>query len=97
MQNYSKVGGVLSIIAGAFGVLGLFMAVGLAILFGFIFSDPAVFDEAGAPPEGVFVMIIAIYALMGLFYAAVVPVNYRQRPPFYRKDSTARPQRQADC
>jgi hypothetical protein len=70
MQNYSKTGGVLSIIAGAFGVLWLLMIVLGAIFMWFLFSDPELFDGADAPPNEFFVVMIAVYGVIGLFYVA---------------------------
>jgi hypothetical protein len=70
MQNYSKTGGVLSIIAGAFGVLWLLMIVFGAIFMWILFSDPELFNEVDAPPEEFFMVMIAVYGVIGLFYVA---------------------------
>ena len=72
MTNNAKVGGVLSIVAGAFGVLWLlfFIAIGVVMLL-----IPGGFDGGrffnGTTPAGFFAVMAAIYIIIGIFYALV--------------------------
>jgi hypothetical protein len=68
MQNYSKIGGVLSIIAGAFGILWLFFIVFGALFMWLVVADPEFYIE-GDSPEGLFAIMAAFYIIIGLFYA----------------------------
>jgi hypothetical protein len=71
MQNYSKIGGVLSIVAGGFGVLWLIVIVCFLLFSFFIVAEPDVFNEPGAPPDGVLAVLAAVYIVMGLFYVII--------------------------
>ncbi len=69
MTNNAKVGGVLSIIAGAFGVLGLLIFILLAVV---MVIMPGEFDGYyydSNTSEGIFTIIAAVYLVMGLFSA----------------------------
>jgi hypothetical protein len=68
MQNYSKIGGVLSIISGAFGILWLFFIIFGALFMWLVVADPALYIE-GESPEGFLAFMLGIYALIGLFHA----------------------------
>jgi hypothetical protein len=73
MQNYARIGGVLSIVSGAFGVLLLLFFVVIAVIIG------VAINYSGGPlaPESPFSetdfrnIMVAIYLVIGVGYAAV--------------------------
>ena len=66
MQNHAKVGGILSIVAGAFGVLGVLFFILMALLITPIseMDSRYYYDDAFGPYEFVVIMVI-IYILIG--------------------------------
>jgi hypothetical protein len=79
MSNYSQIGGILSIISGAFGVIGAFVLFFFTTIFGFIFTDPyfGVSDGTEVLPYlaafygglGVIILIFSIMAIIGGAYS----------------------------
>jgi hypothetical protein len=67
MQNESKIGGIFSIISGAFGVLGLLMIVMVLVLFNYVSHNVRYSD---LPPQFMDIMYIT-YGVMGIFLAAL--------------------------
>ncbi len=62
----SKIGGILSIISGAFGILWLLMVLITAAMF------MAMPDSAFDMPDRLgFIIMILVYGMMGLFWAAL--------------------------
>jgi hypothetical protein len=69
MQNHAKTGGILSIIAGAFGVLGLFGFIFIAAVMLLMPGDFSGFYDRAAMPEGFFTILAVFYIVMGIFHA----------------------------
>jgi hypothetical protein len=67
MQNYARVGGILSIVAGGFGVLWVIAAV-LIIIATFVVYNEPYYDVA--PSTDVLLIAILFYAFMGLLFLA---------------------------
>lgn len=69
MDNNAKVGGILSIIAGAWGIcLGIGFPLIAILIFNFL---PSVFPTTpgnSVLPQSFFTILTAIYAILGLFY-----------------------------
>jgi Na+-driven multidrug efflux pump len=68
MENKSRVAGILSIISGAFSVLGLGWMVFSIYMFKFMFNEPYMPYNQGPPPE-FFELITVVYSAFGLFFA----------------------------
>lgn len=72
MTNHARVGGILTIIAGAFSVFQILMVLLMIFMFQFMFRDPSFFDGA-APAEEFHIMmaniITVFYGAWGLFAA----------------------------
>lgn len=72
MQNYAKVGGILSIISGGIGVFSMFFLIAFGALFAFM---PGIFDGNnnfyGGSPDRVFAVIGAVYIALGVLGIAV--------------------------
>lgn len=71
MQNNAKVGGILSIIAGAIGVLWLFGVVFMLIIMLFVITDSSMYYYNGPTPEAAMSVIMAVYAAIGGFFTLV--------------------------
>ncbi len=72
MSDNAKVGGVLSIVSGAFGVLGLAWALFAIYVFRFMFSFSEPFAPyGGGPPAEFFTAIMIFYAAWGLVFALI--------------------------
>jgi sterol desaturase/sphingolipid hydroxylase (fatty acid hydroxylase superfamily) len=70
MQNNAKVGGVLSIIAGAFGVFGLVMMLFSALTMRFLIEDSRFTD--GRPfPSDMATLIVWFYVVLGIFMVLI--------------------------
>jgi hypothetical protein len=67
MQNYAKVGGVLSIVAGALGVFWMLAGA----LFASTFMAVPFNSYNGGPPERFFAFVIVIWIVMGLSMVAI--------------------------
>jgi hypothetical protein len=70
MTNNSKIGGVLSIVSGAFGILWLLFFIGIGVVMLLIPRFDASFRSADTP-EALFAVMAAFYMVIGLFYAIV--------------------------
>jgi hypothetical protein len=66
MTNNAKVGGILTIISGAFGFLGAFMLLLGTISLRLMFSMPDFYYGAPFPADFLTIMMI-FYAIMGIF------------------------------
>jgi hypothetical protein len=72
MTHNAKVGGILSIISGAFGVLYLLWMVFGILMFRAMFSDPHFMDGSGSlPPSEFFTFMTIFYSAIGLFFTLV--------------------------
>ena len=69
MQNNARVGGILSIVAGAFGMLWIIVAVFLIVASFFVYTEPY-YDVA--PSTDVLLIAILFYGFLGLLLAAGV-------------------------
>jgi hypothetical protein len=70
MTNHARVGGILTIVAGAFGVLGLFWALLMVLMMRLMFSTPDFYY--GEPfPTDFFTFMMIFYSIMGLFVALI--------------------------
>jgi hypothetical protein len=69
MQNHAKTGGILSIIAGAFGVLGLFGFILVAAVMLLMPDNFSGFYDRYAIPEGFLTMLVVFYIVLGIFHA----------------------------
>lgn len=67
MQNYAKVGGILSIVAGAFGVLWGFASVFCIIATFVVYNEPY-YDVA--PSTDVLMFALLFYGFLGLLFLA---------------------------
>ena len=70
MNNNAKVGGILSIVSGAFGIFGLAGALFSIYIFRFMFSETSTPYGGGPPPEFFTIMTI-IYVAWGLLFALI--------------------------
>lgn len=70
MENHAKTGGILTIIAGAFGVLWLAWAVFAILMMRFMFSMPYHYYPS-TPPPGFFTLIMIFYSAFGVFFLLV--------------------------
>ena len=70
MSNNAKVGGILTIIAGAFGVLGSFWVVFAILMMRFMFSMPDFYYGAPFPAE-FFTIMTVFYSIWGICLALV--------------------------
>jgi hypothetical protein len=72
MQNHAKTGGILSIIAGAFGVLGgLFGFILIAAVMLIMPDNFSGFYDRAAMPERFLTLLAVFYIVMGIFHALV--------------------------
>jgi len=69
MQNNAKTGGILSIIAGAFGVLGLFGFILIAAVMLLMPDNFSSFFDQAAMPEGFFTILAVFYIILGIIHA----------------------------
>ena len=67
MPNNARVGGILSIVAGAFGALWIIVAVFLIVASFFVYTEPY-YDVA--PSTDVLLIAILFYGFMGLLFLA---------------------------
>jgi hypothetical protein len=67
MPNNARVGGILTIIAGAFGVLGLFWMLFAILIIRFAFSEAL----GSAPPAEFLTMMTILYSIWGICLALV--------------------------
>ncbi len=66
MQNNARVGGILSIVSGAFGVLWLAGMVFMLIIMSYVMTDGYMYYYNGGPsPDAALNVIIAVYAVIG--------------------------------
>ena len=69
MQNNAKVGGILSIISGAFGVLWLAWAVLGIVFMAFMVSDSFWYNgdyyNGHSSPDSIFTLMMVVYGIMG--------------------------------
>lgn len=68
MQNNAKVGGILSIVSGGFGILGAGGAFFAIYMFRLMFSQ-SYWYGAAQPPGAFFTVITIYYVVIGLFLA----------------------------
>ena len=66
MQNNARVGGILSIVAGAFGVLWVLGVIFIIIISLVVFSDPNYYDTA--PSTDFYLFIVLFYGCIGIFF-----------------------------
>jgi len=72
MQNNAKVGGILSIISGAFGVLWLIGTVILLIIISFAMTDSSnYYYNGGLSPNATLAVIMGVYGAIGGFFTLV--------------------------
>jgi hypothetical protein len=75
MTNNAKVGGVLSIVAGAFGVLWLLFFIGMAIVMLFVTNrfgyDYNYYYYESSSPDAFLAVMAGIYIVLGVFFAAL--------------------------
>ena len=73
MQNHAKTGGILSIVAGAFGVLSLVFFIGIAAVMMFMPGEfgSGFYYDGSMGPRAMFTIMAVIYIIMGIFYALV--------------------------
>lgn len=64
----STVGGILSIVAGAFGLLGGIALILFSLLFSTLLNDPTFFTDANPPPDQFFTAFSLMYGAIGVFY-----------------------------
>jgi hypothetical protein len=65
MQNYARIGGVLSIVSGAFGVLWLLFFIFIGVIIGLAVT----YGDSSTEDAAVRNIMIAIYGFVGLCYA----------------------------
>jgi hypothetical protein len=73
MNNDPKIGGILSIVSGVFGILSFFMCILMIIMFYYMSSDnhyPG-FYPGGFPDGNMMYIMYIVYGLMGIFMALV--------------------------
>ena len=70
MPNNARIGGILAIVAGAFGVLGLFWMLLMVFMMRFMFSE-AFFPPGAAPPAEFFPIMMVFYSLWGICLALI--------------------------
>jgi hypothetical protein len=69
MQKNAKVGGILSIVAGAFGVLGLLVFVLIIIVMAFAIGESYHYDYS--TQDEVYIFVFVFYGVLGLLSALV--------------------------
>jgi hypothetical protein len=70
MTNNAKVGGILSIISGVFGLLGLIMFILIAVMMQVMFNNGGMFRDFYGGPYGnmdMKVIISVVYIICGIF------------------------------
>ena len=65
MQNKSQLGGILSIISGAFGIIGFIVMIAMILFFRYIINSPT-FGDVGSNVQEPFRIVFLIYGIMGL-------------------------------
>jgi hypothetical protein len=63
----ATIGGILSIVAGAFGLLGGLILLVITLFFSSVFNDPSMFGNFTGNDQQVLNMIAVIYGVMGVF------------------------------
>jgi hypothetical protein len=61
-QNYAKIGGILSVVAGGIGCLGAVLVIFMAVLFGVLSRDAYYYDE----PESFLMVMMVVYIVCGI-------------------------------
>jgi hypothetical protein len=67
----STVGGILSIVAGALGLISGLAMLLFSLLFSTIWNDPAFFTGPNPPPDQFFTVFSLMYGVIGVFYIAL--------------------------
>lgn len=67
----STVGGILSIVAGALGLLSGVVLLFASLLLTTIFNDPAFNTGSNPPPDQFFTVFSLVYVAIGVFYIAL--------------------------
>lgn len=78
MQNYAKIGGILSIVSGGLGCLGALMLILFAVFFGVFSSDIYYYDEGYYGPENIlwiFSIIYGVGAVIGILISVLAVVG----------------------
>lgn len=70
MQNNAKVGGVLSIVAGALGFIGVLFIIFLIVVMAFAFEDSSGYYSYSSEDE-VLAFVMVFYGIIGLLGAAL--------------------------
>jgi hypothetical protein len=70
MQNNARIGGILSIISGAFGVFWLLIILLVSFISLWAYSEPNTFFDSGTPQEA-FTFFVIFYIILGGFYTLV--------------------------
>ena len=64
----STVGGILSIVAGALGLISGLLLVFFGVFFGALFNNPDIFTGSTPPPDQFFSFIMVLYSAIGVLY-----------------------------
>jgi hypothetical protein len=67
----STVGGILSIVAGALGLVGGLFFIFFSVFFSVLFNDPSIITNSTPPPEQFFMLITILYCAIGVLYIGV--------------------------
>ena len=70
-MHKSTVGGVLSIVAGALGLLSGLLLAFFGVFFGALFNNQDLFTASTAPPDQFVTFLTITYAVMGVFYIGI--------------------------
>ncbi len=65
-QNYAKVGGILSIVAGGLGCLSALVVIFIAVAVGFFSNSEVYYNDRYASPDNFFIIMMVIYAVLGV-------------------------------
>ena len=71
MQNNAKIGGILSIVSGAFGAFHLVMAILGSYMIRYMFSGPQFSYRSPTPPPEFLNIMSAFYVAWGVFFMLV--------------------------
>lgn len=63
----ATIGGILSIVAGAFGLLGGLMLLVVTLFFSSVFEDPSLFGNITGTDQQFFTLMAVLYGAMGVF------------------------------
>ncbi len=67
----STIGGILSIIAGAMGLMGGIALVLFSLVFSTILNDSTFFIDSNPPPDHFFTVFSIVYGVIGVFYVGI--------------------------